>query len=437
MINFIKYMLNSIRNFLLFLISYFIKISFFLIACILVLFIRIWSPRYRKKVVFGSTPLINNVYWANSLKRKGVLAETYTYNFYSINHRSDWDRIISEEYRLIPTQLKPFIAFLESLIKYDIFVISFDGFFIQQFFSAATQAKFLRAAKKKVIVIPYGGDSYIYGRIRSTPLAHGLLLSYPDAARRQGKISRNVDEWCAYADTVIPGFMAPDGFGRWDLMVPSPLCLDLDLWKAKESYSHADGISDTVIVAHAPNHRGFKGTEFVINALENLQATGLKVELRLLEGLPNHEIKRVLHDEVDILVEQIIYTGHGLNGLEGMASGLPTISNLEDEDYLLTLRRWSYFNECPLVSASPESIEETLLKLITNPALRKELGVMGRQYVEKYHGLDSGAFMFENIFRSFEDKKVSLLNLYHPILGEYNKRLPTIVPPLIKNKLIV
>ena len=67
------------------------------------------------------------------------------------------------------------------------------------------------------------------------------------------------------------------------------------------------------------------------------------------------EIK-ILQDETDILVEQIIFTGHALNGLEGMACGLPVLSNLEDESYTRHLRRWSYLDECPIVSTCPENL---------------------------------------------------------------------------------
>ena len=71
-----------------------------------------------------------------------------------------------------------------------------------------------------------------------------------------------------------------------------------------------------------------------------------------------------------------------------MASGLTTICNLEDQNYIYPLRRWSYLSECPIVSATPENIEKILEKLISNPELRATLGKCGRDYVLKYHGLD-------------------------------------------------
>lgn len=39
-----------------------------------------------------------------------------------------------------------------------------------------------------------------------------------------------------------------------------------------------------IVVGHMPNHRGVKGTEFLIDAIERLKSEGVKVELLLIEG---------------------------------------------------------------------------------------------------------------------------------------------------------
>jgi hypothetical protein len=320
-------------------------------------------------------------------------------------------------------------------MSYDVVVTSFNGFMLVTPLLRRLQSSLFRLAGIKTIVIPFGSDAYVYSRIRSTGTIQGLLMSYPQAAREQRRISRDVDYWSAKADLVVAGLMGPDGLGRWDVPLPSPLSLDLSKWTATTRSSNANGISTSVVVAHAPNHRGAKGTEFVIDAVRQLQSEGLLVELRLIEGVPNEEVQRILTSEIDVLVEQLIITGHGMNGLEGMASGLPVICNLEDEQYLLPFRRWSFFGECPLVSASPESLQDVLRTLITQPILRNELGALGRQYVEKYHGLDSSQYLFSNVIDYLYGRRESIYDLYHPLTSEFNRRLPTIVPPLDKNRL--
>lgn len=392
------------------------------------------KPRF----VWGPVPIINNVFWSRAMGLAGYSSETYINGYFEMLHkREDWDVLLQERFGYIPNRYSQFVfAFIDSLFRYDIFVIPFSGYFLGGTPLWKFEASLLKIAKKKIIVIPYGSDAYVYRFIRSTSVLHGLMMSYPQASKRQKKIENRVRYWCSEADFMIPGFMGPDGFGRWDVLMPSCLTLDLSQWKPSLRLSAADGKSGTVYVAHSPNHRGFKGSEFIIESVKQLQGEGLKVELILMEKKQNSEVRRVLHEDADILAEQIIFTGHGLNGLEGMASGLPTISNLEDENYTLPFRRWSFLNECPLVSASPETITDVLRKLVTRPEFRRQLGKAARDYVEKYHGLDSAQYLFGEVIDYLYGHRESLINLYHPLLGEYPKHKPRVEHPLVYNHIV-
>ena len=439
-----KGFLNGILMFiakksLLFLIRLFVEGVFILTATALSVWIRLGTKVDKNfpRMVWGSTPLINNSYWSKAMKELGYISETFTLDFYTtINKRSDWDVILSEKYTFLPSFLKPYVGFIEALWKYDIFIISFDGFFLNHSKIWRCQAFLLRLAGKKTVVIPYGADAYVYQRIRSTSLIHGLLMSYPQFSKTQRRIAQRVDYWCKWGDVIIPGLMGPDGMGRWDVLIPSALAIDLNNWSAGNRIYMLADTDKKVIIAHAPNHRGFKGSEFVFNAVEKLKQEGLNVELLILEKMQNSQVRKHLAEDVDILVEQLIFTGHGLNGLEGMASGIPTISNLEDEAYILPLRRWAYFNECPLISASPETMLDVLRKLVNCPELRFKLGKAGRAYVEKYHGLDSAQYLFKNVIDYLYGRKETLINLYHPVLGEYPNRSPKIEHPLVNNKIV-
>lgn len=413
--------------------------AFAFVGVLVWLFGRWGSPATKKpRLVWGSTPLINNSHWSRAMSAVGYSSETFTANYYStINNRNDWDRLLDEQWNWCPRVIKPILAFLWSLNRYDVFFLSADGYFIGSYPGIwMLQALLLKLAGKKVVFIPYGGDTYVYRRIRSSTLQQGLMASYPTAAKMQNTIANRLDYWCRHADACIPAVMGMDGFGRWDVLMASPLFLQLDEWRASTRHSDADGRNGTVTICHAPNHRGFKGSEFVIDAVKKLQDEGLKVELRLLEKMQNNDVRRFLNEQADILVEQLIFTGHGLNGLEGLASGLPVISNLEDETYILPMRRWSYFSECPIVSATPENLIDVLRKLITRPELRKKLGCAGRQYAEKYHGMDSAVHLFEAVIDLAYGRCDSLINLYHPLLGDYPRRKPRIEHPLVNNRIV-
>lgn len=388
------------------------------------------------RLVWGEAPIINNSYWARAMRAAGFNSMTFTDGYsYTINKREDYDRVLQEHYGPIPVFLKYYFAFFESLFSFDVFFISFNGFFLGKTPFWRMEALLLKLARKKTVVLPFGLDAFVYNRVKSTSMLQGLLMSVPVPSRRQRSIAARVDYWCEYADVVLLGFLGPDGFGRWDVIMPNFLFINYDEWTQSTRASDADGVSDVVYIAHAPNHRGFKGSEFVIDAVAQLKREGLKVELILIEGKQNSEVKRIFKDDVDILVEQLIAVGHGLNGLEGMASGLPVISNLEDENYVVPLRRWSYFSECPIVSGSPENLVEILRKLVTMPAIRRELGVAGRAYVQKYYGYDSAQYLFGEIIHYLYGRRERLIDLYHPLLSDYPNRAAKVVHPLINGRL--
>ncbi len=391
-----------------------------------------------QKLVWGCTPLANNIYWSRAMKQYGFVSETFTDCYYeTLHNREDWDLLMSEKYSFTPLRFKPYLAFIESIFRYDIFFISFDGFFLGLTPFWKLESRLLRISRKKIVVIPYGGDSFVYNRVRSSSLLHGLLLSYPEASKIQKEKSRRLDYWIANADFVMPAVMGIDGFGRWDVLLPSSLSIDLSQWKKSMRNSMANGIDEKVIIAHAPNHRGFKGTEFIIEVIKELQNEGYKVELFLIEKMKNEELRKKFETEVDILVEQIIAPSYGLNGIEGMASGLCVISNLEDDTYILPFRRWSFLSECPIVSGSPENLKEVLIKLIENPELRNRLGNASRQYVEKYHSLESCQYLFKQIIDFIYKRRGSLIDMYHPIYGEYMVGKAKIDNPLKNNTIVI
>ena len=136
------------------------------------------------------------------------------------------------------------------------------------------------------------------------------------------------------------------------------------------------------------------------------------------------------------MIDQLIIGYYGLAAVEGMSIGTPVICNMENKEFTTVFRRYSFLNECPIVSATPENIKDVLRILIAHPKLRKELGRAGRQYVEKYHSYKTAQYMFGAIYAKIIDNKdVDLINLFHPILSEYNNSTPLIQHSLKNNQI--
>jgi hypothetical protein len=131
-------------------------------------------------------------------------------------------------------------------------------------------------------------------------------------------------------------------------------------------------------VAHAPNHPHFKGTAYLLAAIERLNAEGVAVELVRIQGVPNTEVLR-LFAEVDLVVEQLIGGFHGYTALEAMALGKPVVTYLRGPDMVVAP------DECPIINANPDSIYDVLKACAAGHYDLPAIGRRSRAYVERYY----------------------------------------------------
>jgi hypothetical protein len=398
-------------------------------------------PKRRRELIWGPIPILNNKYWSSALKKAGWNSKTVMKEYYpNINKRSDFDLYFED---LVPHWIWPPLLRRELSCYVALLYIIGNGNVVHLPFSGGPlggtplwrlEAYFFRWARIPTVLIPYGADIYMYSQIMDSSFRNGLLLCYPNAAREEEKIARHVKYWIRHADFLEAGFII-DGVGRWDMTAGSVVCIDIEQWKPKANYSKHDGRNGGVRILHIPNHRGVKGTEFLIRAVEDLQAEGLKVELLLMEKVPNDKVREAMQ-EVDVLADQFICVGYGLAAIEGMASGLPVMSNLDNPTYMQLFRRYSFLNECPIVSTTPETIYRNLRVLVTQPRLREQIGQAGRQFAEKYHSYEAAQYVFGSIYdKLLYGRDVDLMNLFHPLKSNYNRRKPMVQHPLIENRL--
>lgn len=138
-----------------------------------------------------------------------------------------------------------------------------------------------------------------------------------------------------------------------------------------------DGVNGPVVVAHAPTNRWIKGTGHVEAAIETLKREFPLLELRLIERQPWARMPSLLGD-CDLLVDQLMMGWYGLLAIEGMAESKPVVCYLRDDFR-------GGFPDCPVVSATPTTLAETLRDLVRDPARRREIGGRGAPYVNAHH----------------------------------------------------
>jgi glycosyltransferase involved in cell wall biosynthesis len=360
-------------------------------------------------------------------------------DLYAINKRSDFDLYFEDlGPAWLPRAVRMGIGTCRALIfalrRGRVMHMPLDGFALNASIFWRWESHLFRFAGIKTILLPYGADGYVYSRLIDPSMRYGLLASYPALARKERAIGARVDHWTRRADVLIAGILI-DGVGRWDITLAPIFSINVDEWTAKTHYSDHDGRNGSVRILHTPNHRGFKGTEFLLDAVDRLKAEGLLIDLVLLEKVPNDVVRQTML-EVDIHAEQFIGIGYALSGIEGMAAGLPVLANLDNETFTRVFRRYSFLDECPILSSPPERLVSNLRLLIRNPRLREELGRAGRLYVEKYHSYETARYMFGAAYEHILDgKERDLINLFHPLKSDYSKASPRVQHPLVENLL--
>jgi glycosyltransferase involved in cell wall biosynthesis len=236
-------------------------------------------------------------------------------------------------------------------------------------YARAFELRDLQVLKRagKVIFVTYQGDD-----ARTAELAGG-------AAREAGyydiEHDRRKRSWVATFDRHASGIYALNP----DLLSVLPAraeflpyaSVDPDQWRPPT----AEWEPGRLRIAHAPTHRGVKGTRFVLEAVQ-----GLDAELDLVEGVGRHEARRRL-ERADVVVDQLLLGWYGGVAVEAMALGKPVVAYLRHEHLGVVPAEMRH--DLPIVEARPETLRDVLRGLMGRDL--DEIGRRGRHYVERWH----------------------------------------------------
>jgi hypothetical protein len=338
----------------------------------------------RPRLVWGPVPIVSIKYWSKALRLRGFESTTIVYSVYSINARDDFDAVLDRG-PLRP--VRPYLTFLRVLLSYDIVNFFFDGGFLAPTPLRRLECPLLRLAGMKIVLSPYGSDIAVIEHLG--PFREATLASTPHVVAREAEIRRRVDHFCRWGDFVVRN-VQPGYLPRSDILWPTCLAIDTDDWAP----AGAVPARERVVVVHSANHPALKGTSILEQVVTELQADGLPVELDLIVGVANTEVRRRL-GAGDILAEQFL-GGYGLASIEGMSLAKPVLAHLSwmEND----LRKQTPLRECPVVDAPPEQLAERLRELVTDGKLRDRLGAEGREYVLHHHSLEAVGRIWEQIF---------------------------------------
>jgi glycosyltransferase involved in cell wall biosynthesis len=181
--------------------------------------------------------------------------------------------------------------------------------------------------------------------------------------------------------------LAPYVEHHFEDVVYVPRAVDCDRIQPEEF-----GSTDAIHIAHAPSNREVKGTEFLEDAVHDLQSEGHNIALEIIEGKHDEVVRQL--QRADIVVDQLRIGTFGNLALEAMATETPVVCYLRDD------LRDKYPDSLPIVNGTPNDIQEVLRDLITDQTRRKALGEAGREYVLAHHRLSLVGRKLANLYET-------------------------------------
>jgi hypothetical protein len=158
---------------------------------------------------------------------------------------------------------------------------------------------------------------------------------------------------------------------------------------------HEKNEDDRITIVHSPTNRKFKGTDLIISVIDRIKKER-KIDFLLLENIVRDEVL-LSKSKSDICIDQVGGTmggtGYGKAGLETLAMGIPTITNMTKE-----YSDWLPENPFAVANTADE-LYKKLSELIVNKNLREEYGKKGKEWVKKFHGYESVNIRLKELYK--------------------------------------
>lgn len=269
-------------------------------------------------------------------------------------------------WRSTPTRIR-FLA--EAIRRYDVFHFNFGSAILPGWGLPIPfdELPLLRRLGKMLVATFQGDDARPPDHSQDKPDAASW-----DGVRRRRRNART--RMLRYAHRVF--YLNPD-LREW--LPSAAFCpyASFDPWTVKPVPPRADG---ELTIAHAPSHRGVKGTDIVIAAVEELRASGIAFHLDLIEGVSRTEVLARCA-RADIAIDQLHVGWYGGFALEAMSLGKPVLCRIRDE----VPGDNPFGQELPIVRTTVATLADDLRALLTDPIRRSAAGEAGRQFVERHH----------------------------------------------------
>jgi len=340
------------------------------------------------RTLWASTPILTLPILAECDRLLGLRSSSLVFNTYYITRSFDINLIVFEAaVRLMRSGngLRNFrrIVLAWALLKFDVFHYFYDrGLMISdgRFGIHPEELQMLFDSGKRLYTYAYGAD------VRSQEIT--LRLGEPNICEECPEPGR----YCiCKTEDLNSSQKRLDGrvtarIAMGDMVSYVPGCRNMHYWPLHLKKFKAEPPvyrrGDILRVAHAPNHGHFKGTRFLMEAIERLRRERQPIELVSVQGVPNERVLELFRAS-HLIADQFIAGFHGYTALEAMALARPVLCFLRNDDMMIDPAT------CPIVNVGPGQIYDVLKRCLEGEIDLESLGKRGRKYIDRYYSVEA------------------------------------------------
>jgi len=208
---------------------------------------------------------------------------------------------------------------------------------------------------------------------------------------------RFIERASRYADVLIAGGFY--GSSITQLSVVRYKCLDFARW-TEPIREHRERV--VVLHSHAAEKRNLmpgrniKGTPIIDEVMGRICARHPHVDYRRVTGLKSTEMLAE-QQAADIVIDQLFYGHWGSTGIESMGVGCAVVCYLRPAWVEQFRRNFPSAPEIPIMSATKDTLENVIERLVTDRALLRDVQAASRRFAEDFYDPETVSEEFESL----------------------------------------
>jgi hypothetical protein len=212
----------------------------------------------------------------------------------------------------------------------------------------------LRVLRRKIAVVYHGDDARQLDRFtQEYGWNYGELVGAPEGDLEGDRLKRNqIRRLSKFAHGIF--VLTPDLIP----MVPGSKWIPAAVMP-KQAPKKSEPLEHRIVVGHAPSHRGIKGTQHVLRAVENCLTDGINLDFRLIEGVSHSDSLAAL-SKLDVVIDQVCIGWYGVLAVEAALQKACVMVYL-DEKVMEYAKDSPEFRKIPFISASSDSLTELMI----------------------------------------------------------------------------